>query len=58
MNEYNSIAFNYEDQGEFDTAAYFYKRVIDLAIGCKNKQYELIAMLGLGKCYDQSNKKD
>jgi hypothetical protein len=35
MNEYNSIAFNYEDQGDFVTAAYFYQKVIELAISCK-----------------------
>jgi hypothetical protein len=35
MNEYNSIAFNYEDQGEFVTAAYFYRKVIELAGSCK-----------------------
>lgn len=58
MNEYNSIAFNYEDQGDFATAAYFYQRVVELAISCKNKQYELIALLGLGKCYDQTGKKN
>lgn len=28
MSEYNSIAFNYEDQGDFVTASYFYKKVI------------------------------
>jgi hypothetical protein len=28
MNEYNSIAFNYEDQGDYATASYFYKKVI------------------------------
>jgi len=58
MNEYNSIAFNYEDQGDFATAAYFYQRVIDLAISCKNQQFELVALLGLGKCFDQTSKKD
>lgn len=58
MNEYNSIAFNYEDQGDFSTAAYFYQRVVELAISCKHKQYELIALLGLGKCYDQTSKKN
>jgi hypothetical protein len=31
MNEYNSIAFNYEDQGDFATACYFYQKVIELA---------------------------
>jgi hypothetical protein len=35
MNEYNSIAFNYEDQGDFVTASYFYQKVIDLAISAK-----------------------
>lgn len=24
----------------------------------QNKQFELVAMLGLGKCYDQQNSKD
>lgn len=28
MNEYNSIAFNYEDQGDYATASYFYQKVI------------------------------
>jgi len=58
INEYNSIAFNYEDQGDFSTAAYFYQRVVELAISGKNKQYELIALLGLGKCFDQTGKKN
>lgn len=58
INEYNSIAFNYEDQGDFSTAAYFYQRVVELAISSKNKQYELIALLGLGKCFDQTGKKN
>jgi hypothetical protein len=35
MNEYNSIAFNYEDQGDFITASYFYQKVTELAIACK-----------------------
>jgi hypothetical protein len=35
MSEYNSIAFNYEDQGDFVTASYFYQKVIDLASSCK-----------------------
>ena len=35
MNEYNSIAFNYEDQGDSVTAAYFYQKVIELAVSCK-----------------------
>ena len=39
MNEYNSIAFNYEDQGDYSTAAYFYQRVVNLAESCKNKQF-------------------
>ena len=65
MNEYNSMAFNYEDQGDFKTAAYFYQKVIELAYSCKvhrisfqNKQFELIALLGLGKCFDQEHEKD
>lgn len=28
LSEYNSMAFNYEDQGDFVTASYFYKKVI------------------------------
>ena len=28
MNEYNSMAFNYEDQGDYVTASYFYYKVI------------------------------
>ena len=35
MNEYNSIAFNYEDQGDYATASYFYQKVIELAVSCK-----------------------
>ena len=35
MNEYNSIAFNYEDQGDFVTASYFYQKVVELANSCK-----------------------
>lgn len=35
MNEYNSIAFNYEDQGNYVTACYFYQKVIDIALSCK-----------------------
>lgn len=52
------MAFNYEDQGDYVTACYFYNKVIDIASSCKNKQFELVAMLGLGKCYDQQNSKD
>lgn len=37
MNEYNSIAFNYEDQSDFVTASYFYKKVIELAVSCNVK---------------------
>lgn len=65
MSEYNSIAFNYEDQGDFVTAAYFYKKVIQLAKSCnvqsediQNKQYELVALLGLGKCHDQAKMRE
>lgn len=29
-----------------------------MAISGKNKQYELIALLGLGKCFDQTGKKN
>lgn len=58
INEYNSIAFNYEDQGDFSTASYFYQRVVELALQAKNKEYELVALLGLGKCYDQTSKKN
>lgn len=54
MSEYNSIAFNYQDQNDCVTASYFYQKVIELAISCNNKQYELVALLGLGKCHDQS----
>lgn len=35
MNEYNSMAFNYEDQGDYVTACYFYNKVIDIAASCK-----------------------
>jgi hypothetical protein len=35
MNEYNSVAFNYEDQGDYVTASYFYQKVIELASSCK-----------------------
>ena len=34
MNEYNSMAFNYEDQGNYITACYFYRKVIDIALSC------------------------
>ena len=59
------MAFNYEDQGNYITACYFYRKVIDIALSCdvrirhiQNKQYELVALLGLGKCYDQENNKN
>lgn len=59
------MAFNYEDQGDYVTACYFYNKVIDIAASSKvtiitiqNKQFELVALLGLGKCYDQQNNKD
>ena len=46
MNEYNSLAFNYEDRGDYVTACYFYNRVIEIARSCKvilnlsqNKQF-------------------
>lgn len=46
MNDYNSMAFNYEDQGDYVTACYFYNKVIDIASSCKvnfilsqNKQF-------------------
>jgi len=32
--------------------------VVELAISSKNKQYELIALLGEGKCFDQTGKKN
>ena len=35
LGEYNSMAFNYEDQGNYVTACYFYQKVIDIAISCK-----------------------
>ena len=40
MNEYHSIAYNYEDQGDYITACYFYQKVIDLALSCKVTQTE------------------
>ena len=58
MNQYNSIAFNYEDQGDFATAAYFYQRVVELSVTSNNKQFQLVALLGLGKCYDQTQRKN
>lgn len=40
------MAFNYEDQGDYVTACYFYNKVIDIASSCKvisflikNKQF-------------------
>lgn len=35
MNEYHSIAYNYEDQGDYVTACYFYQKVIELALSAK-----------------------
>ena len=35
MNEFHSIAYNYEDQGDYVTASYFYQKVIDLALSSK-----------------------
>lgn len=35
MNDYNSMAFNYEDQGDYVTACYFYNKVIDIAASSK-----------------------
>lgn len=58
MNEYNSLAYVYEDQGDYLVSAYFYNKVIDLARSAKNKQYEVIAMVGMGKCYDQEHRTD
>lgn len=29
------MAFNYEEQGDFVTACYFYNKVIDIASSCK-----------------------
>ena len=29
------MAFNYEDQGDYITACYFYNKVIDIASSCK-----------------------
>lgn len=56
MNEYNSLAYVYEDQGEYVTSAYFYNKVIELARAAKHKQYEVLAMVGLGKCLDQEHR--
>lgn len=56
--EYNSMAFNYEDQGDFVTASYFYKKVIELAVSAKNRQYELLGLLGLGKCHEQAKMRE
>jgi len=53
MNEYSSLAYTYEDQGDFVTSAYFYNKVIELARASKHKQFEVVAMVGLGKCFDQ-----
>jgi hypothetical protein len=55
MNEYNSLAYMYEDQGDYVTSAYFYNKVIELAKASKNKQFEVVAMVGLGKCFDQEH---
>ena len=37
MSEYNSMAFNYEDQGDYVTACYFYNKVIEIALSAKVK---------------------
>ena len=58
MNEYSSLAYTYEDQGDYITSAYFYNKVIELARACKHKQFEVVAMVGLGKCFDQEHKTD
>ena len=58
LSEYNSMAFNYEDQGDFVTASYFYKKVIELAVSSKNRQYELVGLLGLGKCHEQAKMRE
>lgn len=58
MNEYNSLAYTYEDQGDFVTSAYFYNRVVELARAYKHKQFEVVAMIGLGKCFDQEHRTD
>jgi hypothetical protein len=33
------MAFNYEDQGDYVTACYFYNKVIDIASSCKVYEY-------------------
>ena len=58
MNEYSSLAYTYEDQGDFVTSAYFYNKVIELARASKHKQFEVVAMVGLGKCFDQEHRTD
>lgn len=58
MNEYNSLAYVYEEQGDYVTSAYFYDKVIQLAESSGNKQYEVVAMVGLGKCFDQAQRTD
>ena len=35
MNEYNSMASNYEDQGDYVTACYFYNKVVEIARSSK-----------------------
>ena len=40
------------------TSAYFYNKVIELARASKHKQFEVVAMVGLGKCFDQEQKTD
>ena len=37
MNEYHSIAYNYEDQADYVTACFFYQKVIELALSAKVK---------------------
>lgn len=53
MLEYTKLAETYEIQGDNITASYFYNRVIEMAKAFYNKQHEVIAMIGMSKCYDQ-----
>lgn len=40
------------------TSAYFYNRVVELARASKHKQFEVVAMVGMGKCFDQEHRID
>lgn len=50
------MAFNYEDQGDFITACYFYNKVIDIAASCKVSILKIrINNFNLLPCLDLEN---